>query len=264
MKLKLDAQGNVVVQDGFPVWIADDGKEIPYNVPDLVANLSRVNGESAGRRKEIDALTEKLKVFDGLEPEKARAALETLANIDAGKLLDAGKVEDLKKSISESFSAKILDLQKANETAEQEFTAKMEAKNASIRELMVRGAFDRSAYLKEKTVLPPDIAFQSFGQYCEVVEVDGKLRNQWKTPDGQPLFSRANPGTPATDEEALEQIIDRYPMKENILKAAPGGSGSSAGNGGAGGKTISRADFEKLDPARKMQAVTKDGMTVVD
>lgn len=55
MKLKLDENGHVVLKDGFPVWVADDGTEIAYNVPDLVNKISAVNGESAGRRKEIDA-----------------------------------------------------------------------------------------------------------------------------------------------------------------------------------------------------------------
>ena len=96
MKLKLDENGHVVVKDGFPVWVAEDGAEIAYNVPDLVNKISAVNGESAGRRKEIDALTAKLKVFEGIDPEKAKAALETVANLDAGNLIDAGKVDDLK------------------------------------------------------------------------------------------------------------------------------------------------------------------------
>mgnify|MGYP001057814548 CR=1 FL=1 len=74
MKLKLDENGHVVLKDGFPVWVADDGTEIAYNVPDLVNKISAVNGESAGRRKEIDALTAKLKEFEGIDPEKAKAA----------------------------------------------------------------------------------------------------------------------------------------------------------------------------------------------
>ena len=149
MKLKLDENGHVVLKDGFPVWVADDGTEIAYNVPDLVNKISAVNGESAGRRKEIDALTAKLKEFEGIDPEKAKAALETVANLDAGKLMDAGKVEELKKSIAQSFEAKISDLQKANETATAESAARLKSKDDSIRNLMVRGAFDRSSYLRD-------------------------------------------------------------------------------------------------------------------
>ena len=32
MKLKLDANGNVVVENGMPVYIHDDGKEIPFEI----------------------------------------------------------------------------------------------------------------------------------------------------------------------------------------------------------------------------------------
>ena len=44
--------------------------------------------------------------------------------------------------------------------------------------------------------------------------------------NGQPIFSRSAPDTFATPEEALETIIDKYPMKDRILKAPDGGSGS--------------------------------------
>ena len=30
MKLKLDENGHAVLENGLPVWVADDGKEIPY------------------------------------------------------------------------------------------------------------------------------------------------------------------------------------------------------------------------------------------
>ena len=193
MKLKLDENGHVVLKAGFPVWVADDGTEIAYNVPDLVNKISAVNGES----------------------------LETVANLDAGKLMDAGKVEELKKSIAQSFEAKISDLQKANETATAESAARLKSKDDSIRNLMVRGAFDRSSYLRDATVLPPDLAYQSFGKYCEVSEENGQLRNVWKDFNGQPIFSRANPGTPASDDEAIETLIGAYPMKDRILKTRP-------------------------------------------
>ena len=94
MKLKLDEKGAAVLQDGLPVWVTDDNKDVAYDVPQLVANASKSTGELEALRKEHAALGDKLKVFDGLDPDKARAALETVANLDAGKLLDAGKVEE--------------------------------------------------------------------------------------------------------------------------------------------------------------------------
>ena len=59
MKLKLDENGHVVVKDGFPVWVAEDGAEIAYNVPDLVNKISAVNAATAARRYDIDDRTAK-------------------------------------------------------------------------------------------------------------------------------------------------------------------------------------------------------------
>ena len=80
-----------MVKDGFLVGVAEDGAEIAYNVPDLVNKISAVNAESAGRRKDIDALTSQLKAFDGIDSGKGQGRSETVANLDAGKLHRRGK-----------------------------------------------------------------------------------------------------------------------------------------------------------------------------
>ena len=104
MKLKLDENGHAVLENGLPVWVADDGKEIPYDVPRLVNDLSRANGESAGRRKDIDALNEKLKQLEGIDPAKYQEMQAQLANIDQGKLIDAGRVDELKEALARTES----------------------------------------------------------------------------------------------------------------------------------------------------------------
>lgn len=40
MKLKLDANGNVVLQDGKPVYILDDGREVAHDAAATVAKIS--------------------------------------------------------------------------------------------------------------------------------------------------------------------------------------------------------------------------------
>ena len=115
MKLKLDENGHVVVKDGFPVWVAEDGAEIAYNVPDLEEALADSKKDSADR---------------------------------------------------------------------------LAAKEASIRTLLVKGIFDSSAFLKDKTVLPSDVAYASFGRHFEVKEENGELRVV-ATMNGQPIFSRS-------------------------------------------------------------------------
>ena len=256
MKLKLDENGHVVVKDGFPVWVAEDGAEIAYNVPDLVNKISAVNAESTGRRKDIDALTSQLKAFDGIDPEKAKAALETVANLDAGKLIDAGKVDDLKMEIKKSYDGKISDLEKALADSKKDSADRLAAKEASIRTLLVKGIFDSSAFLKDKTVLPSDVAYASFGRHFEVKEENGELRVV-ATMSGQPIFSRSDPGTFAAPEEALEAIIDKYPMKDRILKAPDGGSGSHPNSAYApGAKIIPNGDMSAF--GANLEAIAND------
>ena len=55
MKLKLDANGNVVLQDGKPVYIKDDGTEIAFDAAGTVATISRLNAEAKGHREAIAA-----------------------------------------------------------------------------------------------------------------------------------------------------------------------------------------------------------------
>ncbi len=116
MKLKLDENGHVVVKDASPCGLPKTVRRLRITSPTLVNKIFAVNAESAGRRKDIDALTSQLKAFDGIDPEKAKAALETVANLDAGKLIDAGKVDDLKMEIKKSYDGKISDSKRPSPT----------------------------------------------------------------------------------------------------------------------------------------------------
>ena len=136
--------------------------------------------------------------------------------------------------------------EKALADSKKDSADRLAAKEASIRTLLVKGIFDSSAFLKDKTVLPSDVAYASFGKHFEVKEENGELRVV-ATMNGQPIFSRSDPGTFAAPEEALEAIIDKYPMKDRILKAPDGGSGSHPNSAYApGAKIIPKGDLAGL------------------
>lgn len=46
MKLKLDADGHVVVENSLPVYIFDDDKEIPFDVAKGTAKITVLNVEA--------------------------------------------------------------------------------------------------------------------------------------------------------------------------------------------------------------------------
>ena len=72
MKLKLDDKGSVVVQDGKPVYVADDGKEVVFDYPATLQTISRLNGEAKSHRERAEAAEAKYRPFEGIkDAEKA-------------------------------------------------------------------------------------------------------------------------------------------------------------------------------------------------
>jgi hypothetical protein len=66
-------------------------------------------------------------------------------------------------------------------------------------------------------------------------------------------------------DEALEILIDQYPYRDSILKStgASGGGAQGGSGGGSGGKTMSRAAFDALPPAKQAE-VARSGTTFTD
>lgn len=251
MKLKLDAEGKAVIQDGKPVYVKDDGSEIAFDVVGTTATIARLNAEAKTHREGKEAAETKLKAFEGIEdPAAAKKALETIASLDQKKLIDAGEVEKVKSEISKAFETKLTEANTRAQTLEQQlYTEK------------VGGAFARSKFITEKLAIPPDMVEARFGKNFAIE--DGKIVA--KDQNGNKLYSAANPGELAGPDEALEMLVSAYPYKDSILKGS-GASGSGAGpsNQGAGGKkSITRAQFEALDPAARAKTIS-DGTAVTD
>lgn len=254
MKLKtveVDGKTYAEVQDGKPVFLSDDGKEQAIDVPQTVATISRLNGEAKGHRERAEAAEKALKAFEGIEDaEAARKALDKLKSIDDKQLIDAGKVEEVKQAAIAAVKKEYEPYVEKAKTLEQQ-----------LHNEIVGGSFARSKFITEKVAVPADLIQAQFGRHFAVE--DGKLTA--KDANGNPIYSRSNPGEIAGFDEALEALIDQYQYKDHILKGrGQQGSGARPGaDGGTGGKTISRAEFDKLDPGARMKRV-QEGVEVVD
>lgn len=250
MKLKLDDAGHAVLQDGKPVYISDDGKEVAFDAPGTVATISRLNAEAKGHRERAEAAEGRLKGFDGLDAEAARKALEIAGNIDAKKLIDAGEVERVKAEIAKGFTEKL--------TAAEKRAADIEAALYSEK---IGGSFARSKFISDKAAIPADLMQARFGQAFKIEEGRIAAYDQ----NGQKLYSRANPGELAGFDEALEILVDGYAYKDSILKGnSNGGSGTRESSGQGGAKTMSRAQIDamqKSDPAAAMKLM-REGVKV--
>lgn len=261
MKLKLDAEGHVVLVDGMPVYTHADGKDIPFDAPAAAAKIHTLNGEAQGHREKFEAAEKKLKAFDGIEDaEAARKALNTVANIDASKLIAADKVEEIRVQAIKTSEAKWADREKQLTEQLKTSTASVDQLTGQIADANIGGSFARSKFIADKTAIPADLLQAQFGRAFKFE--DGKVVGY---NGGSKIFSRQKPGEVADFEEAIEILIDAYPNKDHILKGRVGaGGGAGQGGGGGGGdKKIARASFDQLSASEKA-ATAKAGIQVVD
>jgi len=272
LELKFDEEGKVVVKEvengiKMPVYVDEDGKDIEVDVPSLFTKITEVSAEAKGYRKDKATLKEKYKLFDGIEnleewKAEAEKATETVKNFDDKKLVDAGKVEEIKNQIKEVHKEEVVNIHKSYEQSGLEKDTTIKNKDITIYGLMVSSKFAQSPYFSGEnpiSTLPPEIAETYFGKNYKVEDDGtGKLRVTGYKSDGKPIYSRKNPGDLAEFEEALEVIIGEYQYKDRILRSSGAGSGAGGGSG-AGTETGVDAEIAKLQSLWEEAIKAKDG-----
>lgn len=255
MKLKLDEQGHAVLQDGKPVYVHEDGREVAFDAAGTVATITRLNAESKTHREAKEAAEKSLKNFEGIEDgPAAKKALELVANLDAKKLVDAGEIERVKGEISKGYQAQLDELgTKATKFEQQLYEEK------------IGGSFSRSKLIADKLAIPADLVQARFGQAFKIEDGKTVAYDQ----HGNKIYSRVRPGEIADFDEALETLVEQYPYRDSILKGSgANGGGAPAGGGGGGGKrTVTREQFAAMQPSEQgkiAQAAAKGEATITD
>lgn len=221
MKLKLievDGKQYAEVSDGKPVYLDDDGKELAFDAPGTKATITRLNAEAKSHRERAETAEKIAKAFDGIEDASAaRKALETVANLDAKRLVDAGEIEKVKAEISKAFQSQLEEVSGKAQTLEQQLYAEK-----------IGGSFARSKLIAEKLAVPVDMVQATFGNRFKIEE--GKVVAY--DANGNKLYSRSRPGELAEFDEALETLVEQYPHRDHILKSSGANGGGSQGGGG--------------------------------
>ena len=252
MKLKLNADGSAVVQDGKPVYIKDDGTEVAFDAPGTLATISRLNGESKTNREAREAAETRLAAFkDIADPAAALKAMALAQNLDDKKLIDAGDVERLKSEITKGYETKLSVTAKERDDA-----------IAAHRHAVIGMAFDQSAFIKEKVAIPAAFMREAFLKNFamkegKIVAVDSQ---------GQPIFSNANPGEVAGFEEAIASMVNSHADKASILKGNTNGGGGArtAQTTGGGAKVMTRAEFDAVKQPGEKSRLMSEGLTLTD
>jgi hypothetical protein len=265
MKLKLDEKGNVVVQDGKPVYTHDDGVDRPFDAVQTVATITRLNGEAKAHREAKEAAEAALKPFKdaGIEDAAAAAqALQTVKNIKDGDLVAAGKVQEIKDAAARSAQEQVAQATRAAAEREKALTEQKTKLTQQLHDHIIGGAFTGSKFIGEKLAIPADIARAAFGSRFKVD--NGKLVAMDES--GNPLFSSIRHGEHADFEEAIQVFVSRHPQKDMLLKgsgASGGGANAGSGAGAGGKKSVPRAQWDAMSQADRM-AHSKAGGVVTD
>lgn len=221
MKLKLDENGNVVLNEGKPVYIQDDGKEISFDAGQAMAKIAQLNGEAKSHREAKEQAEAKVKAFDGIEdPAKALEALQKLGDLDAKKLIDAGEVDKVKAEMAKTYQTQIDEAKtQANALQQQLYDEK------------IGGSFARSKFIADQLVMKSPVAMAYFSKHFEVK--DGQIVG--KDASGKEIYSRKpeSAGSLADFEEALSIIVEADPISESYLKSSGmSGAGEQSSSGG--------------------------------
>lgn len=242
MSWKLDENNNIVLKDGDPVYVDANGVEKTVGVD----TIARLNNEAKEHRIAKEEALSKLKAYEGIDPQKAREALEKVTQFEAKQLIDTGEVDKLKAQITQQFQQQISE----KEIALNDLKTKFD-------NMLVDNLFSNSEFIRKNVAVPVDM-------------FEAKFKNNFKVEngevvaygyDGSRLMSKTRAGEYATCEEAMQILAESHPNKDVILRATPA-SGSGAGTGGGsigGGRYMKRSDFEKLSPVQRAEIAAKMG-----
>lgn len=230
MPWKLREDGNIDIENGNPIYVHADGKEVPFDADGALKTIGKLAGDYKTLKTQHKESNEKLSMFSAItDPEAALAAMETVKNLDAKKLVDAGQIEVLKAEMGKTFAEKEGSLRTQWLQKEQEYQKTLQTKDEAIQSVLLGGKFASSEFLK-KTNLIPDIAANYFGKNFRI-EGEGTEIRVVGYLNGERIPSREKFGEPADFDEALAAVIDAYPHKDRIMLA-----GISSGSGSQGNK----------------------------
>lgn len=258
--ITVEVDGKILqeTQDGKPLYEVD-GNRVTFDGPTIYDALETAKSEAKGRRKALEEAEARLKLFEGIDdPDSARKALKTVADLDSKSLIDAGKADEVKR---QAIAAMEEGMNQRLAAKDAELASLMEERDTLSSQLtttVIRGEFLGSQWIKENTTAHPNALMDIFGKHFKVE--DGKPVGYDAA--GNKIYSKTDHGQLAGFDEAFQTVLGQYPYKDDFLKGANPGGGGGGGGGAGGGKTIPRAEWDRMDQADRM-AAAKEGKKVV-
>lgn len=223
----------------------------------IEAAIAAIDEETAGLvstkdklRQQVKDLDKRVKAFKDIDLEEIETMKTELEELrDAASSTDPdGKTKTITDEERKELGLLRRENKKLQEQTETERKAREEVTgkyHGSLKETRLRKA------LKEINVLPEDedLIYDAFVNKAKIEEIDGSAVIQFTNKDGLDL----------PPEEFFADWAKTDSAKRHIKPPDNSGGGARGGTKTGGGKTMPRADFEKLEPAAKQEFITAKG-----
>ena len=258
-KLKLNADGSAVIQDGKPVYVSEEGAEEAFDMNMAWNKIHTLNEENKARRLEAEKLKESYKIFEGLTPEEIAANKEAAAKLKEVELIKNKDFETFKNDLLATTQKKVDETERSWKAKFESVKGEAEKFSNLYNDTVLENHFLNSEYIKNELVpsFDGDVAKAYFGHKFRVDTENKRVYAVGE--DGSPILSEAKLGNVASFDEAIALLIKNHPKKDAWLKskANPGGGMNSGGRGIANTPEAQKLANEKTSPAERLNAARK-------
>ena len=222
-----------------------EAPEVKAWLDQQVAGLKAKNAELIQKN---GAAAEKLKAFDGIDPDAVRSLLAKAAGDEEAQMIAKGEFDKVLQKRGERAA-------KAHAEELKAVTEKL-AKAEQLQQAMSRHALSGMVAAEFKAIgdvhdtAMQDAIMLAQSQFSVSMDESGKL-----------VATSIN-GEFGSDQKPLtigEFLKEAAKARPHWLKSSGGGSGSKASGGKAGQNTISRAEFDAKNPAERSQFIRSGG-----
>ena len=192
----------------------DDLAAIQAQNAALAAELEEARAEKARLLSESMARKEKLKTYEGVDPEKYRKLVAEEAAAAQAAAEAAGDFERVKAMMAEAHKAE----KEALEARNAELQALLDGQTSTIDKLTVGNAFGTSSFIADKMILTPAKTRVLYGDHFEIE--DGVVVAFDKPKGAKDRTKLVNSlGAPLPFDVALEKIVDADPDKKTVMRS---------------------------------------------
>lgn len=237
--------------DPIKALYKQEGDDFHIDVEGMVpkSQLDQFRDNNRELNRELTETKETLKKFDGVDLKKIAEMQETERKVKDGELIKAGRFDEL-------FESKINPIVKKHQEEREADKKEKERLTSQLSRVMIDQELTKIA--TAKGLRPEAISDMLWRLRPEFSVVGDKVVSL----DEKGIQRRTDSGEPYTLERSIEGLAKSAAHLFN--SSSGGGAQQNTNTNKPGGKTMTRAEYAKLDPQAARDFTGKDGGIVVD